>query len=290
MHYKKSICYSGYRLNQSPITKVYPSKQEILEDLQILIKDGYSQIRMYDPGMHARLTLEVIKEHNLPIKVMQGMDLDGEVINYNVGWGEPLKTKDIIQNKKNNLKQLDALIELANQYEDIINYVSAGNENTSDWNPKMVAVETLAKYIRTLKEKVKQPVTFCEGVYFWNTHCLPLVNEVDFVSIHIYPFWLRKTHEEALESTILAFEATKENITTKPIIITEAGWPTKSSLGDYTSNSFHKKYVEGLEAWAKKNDVLLYMFEAFDEPWKGSDKPDEPEKHWGVYDLNRFKK
>jgi exo-beta-1,3-glucanase (GH17 family) len=290
MHYKKSICYSGYRLNQSPITKVYPSKQEILEDLQLLIKDGYEQIRMYDPGMHARLTLEVIKEHNLPIKVMQGMDLDGEVINNNVGWGEPLKTKDIIQNKKNNLKQLELLIELANQYPEIINYVSAGNENTSDWNPKMVAVETLAKYIRTLKENIKQPLTFCEGVYFWNTHAMPLVKEVDFVSIHIYPFWLRKPHEEALENTFAAYFATKENIKDKPIIITEAGWPTKSSLGDYTSNAFHRTYVDGLEAWAKKNDVLLYMFEAFDEPWKGSDKPDEPEKHWGVYDLNRNKK
>ena len=290
MHYKKSICYSGYRLNQSPITKVYPSKQEILEDLRLLIHDGYEQIRMYDPGMHARLTLEVIKEHNLPLKVMQGMDLEGEVINYNVGWGEPLKTKDIIQNKKNNLKQLDALIELANQYEDIINYVSVGNENTSDWNPKMVAVETLSKYIKTLRENIKQQITFCEGVYFWNTHCLPLVKDVDFVSIHIYPFWHKKSHEEALENTILAYEATKENITTKPIIITEAGWPTKSSMGDYTSNEFHKTYVNGLESWAKQNDVLLYMFEAFDEPWKGSDKPDEPEKHWGLYDLNRNKK
>lgn len=290
MHYKKSICYSGYRMNQSPITKVYPSKAEILEDLQILIKEGYEQIRMYDPGMHARLTLEVIKEHNLPLKVMQGMDLDGEVINYNVGWGEPLKTKDIILNKKNNLKQLDALIELANQYPDIINYVSAGNENTSDWNPKMVSVEALTKYIRTLKQNIKQPVTFCEGMYFWNTHALPLVDEVDFVSIHIYPFWQRKPHEEALENTIIAYEATKENITKKPIIITEAGWPSHSNLGDYTTVKFHREYVNGLEAWAKKNDVLLYMFEAFDEPWKGSSSNDEPEKHWGLFDLNRNKK
>lgn len=289
--YKKSICYSGYRENQSPGLKIYPSEREILEDLTILIKDGYEQIRLYDPSEHAKRTLNVIKDNQLPIKVMLGMDLDGEVINYNVGWGEPLKTKDIIQNKKNNQKQLDALIELSNAYPDIINYVSAGNENTSSWNPKMVSVTEMAKYIKILKKNVKQPVTFCEGAYFWNTEALPLVEEVDFLSIHIYPFWQRKPIEEALQYTIEFFEATKENIPSKPIVITEAGWPTKSNLEDtYTNNEVHKAYIEGLDEWAKRENVLIYYFEAFDEPWKGSGSNAEPEKHWGLYDVNRNKK
>ena len=29
------------------------------------------------------------------------------------------------------------------------------------------------------------------------------------------------------------------------------------------------------------------LFEAFDEPWKGSPEPDEPEKHWGLYTVDR---
>ena len=32
------------------------------------------------------------------------------------------------------------------------------------------------------------------------------------------------------------------------------------------------------------------MFEAFDEPWKGSPDPLEPEKHWGLFDVNRTPK
>lgn len=289
--FKKSICYSGYRENQSPGLKIYPSETEILEDLLILIKDGYEQIRLYDPSTHAKRTLEVIKKHDLPIKVMLGMDLDGEVINYNVGWGEPLKTKDIIQNKKNNQAQLDLLIKLANDYESIINYVSAGNENTSDWNPRMVAVPEMSKYIKILKKHIKQPVTFCEGAYFWNTSALPLVEDVDFVSIHIYPFWQRKKVEEALAYTIEFFEATKENIPSKPIVITEAGWPTHSNLeDDYTNVEVQKAYILSLEAWAKKEDVLVYYFEAFDEPWKGSGSNAEPEKHWGLYKVDRNRK
>jgi exo-beta-1,3-glucanase (GH17 family) len=32
------------------------------------------------------------------------------------------------------------------------------------------------------------------------------------------------------------------------------------------------------------------MFEAFDEPWKGSGEPNEPEKHWGFYYVDRSPK
>jgi exo-beta-1,3-glucanase (GH17 family) len=33
--------------------------------------------------------------------------------------------------------------------------------------------------------------------------------------------------------------------------------------------------------------VLTFFFEAFDEPWKGSPHPLEPEKHWGLFRVNR---
>ena len=39
--------------------------------------------------------------------------------------------------------------------------------------------------------------------------------------------------------------------------------------------------------WARVEDVLVYLFEAFDENWKGSDHPLEPEKHWGIYNASR---
>jgi hypothetical protein len=32
------------------------------------------------------------------------------------------------------------------------------------------------------------------------------------------------------------------------------------------------------------------VFEAFDEPWKGSPDPMEPEKHWGLFTVERHPK
>ena len=40
-------------------------------------------------------------------------------------------------------------------------------------------------------------------------------------------------------------------------------------------------------AAADEQQVLVYLFEAFDENWKGSDHPLEPEKHWGIYRADR---
>lgn len=38
--YKKAICYSGYREGQCPTGEI-PSKEQISEDLHLLVADGY---------------------------------------------------------------------------------------------------------------------------------------------------------------------------------------------------------------------------------------------------------
>ena len=48
-----------------------------------------------------------------------------------------------------------------------------------------------------------------------------------------------------------------------------------------------KMYFEDLMSWSEKNKILTFFFEAFDENWKGSPDPGEPEKHWGLYYANR---
>lgn len=49
-------------------------------------------------------------------------------------------------------------------------------------------------------------------------------------------------------------------------------------------------YFEKLEAWTQKEGILSFFFEAFDEDWKGSPEPHEPEKHWGVFHIDRTPK
>ena len=45
-----------------------------------------------------------------------------------------------------------------------------------------------------------------------------------------------------------------------------------------------------LRAWAADRGEPWFVFEAFDEPWKGSEDPREVEKHWGLYTVDRAPK
>ena len=50
--YGNAICYSGYRDGQDPRQGIFPSYEEIKEDLFILTKN-WSFIRLYDCSQHA---------------------------------------------------------------------------------------------------------------------------------------------------------------------------------------------------------------------------------------------
>jgi exo-beta-1,3-glucanase (GH17 family) len=50
------------------------------------------------------------------------------------------------------------------------------------------------------------------------------------------------------------------------------------------------RYCRELMAWTRAKGILTFIFEAFDEPWKGSADPMEPEKHWGLFNVDRTPK
>ena len=54
-----------------------------------------------------------------------------------------------------------------------------------------------------------------------------------------------------------------------------------------TSEDLQATYYADLTAWAEAEGILTFVFEAFDEPWKGSPDPLEPEKHWGLFTVDR---
>ena len=56
------------------------------------------------------------------------------------------------------------------------------------------------------------------------------------------------------------------------------------------SEELQAKYYEQLLAWTTEEKILSFVFEAFDEPWKGSPDPEEPEKHWGLFKVERTPK
>jgi len=264
-----AICYSGYREGQNPQKHIYPSQDEILEDLKILEKH-WRLIRTYGSDRHSEDVLQVIRREKIALKVMLGAWLDKEP-----GYEEA------------NAKQVETCIRLANEYQDIVVAVNVGNEILVHWTSHPVPEDKAISYVKKVQAAVSVPVTVADDFTYWREHGAKLADVVDFVTMHTYPIWGRKDIDEGLSVTIEHYNSVKVALPGKVIVIGEAGWAT------YTEGDLHvpragdekkqKRYFEELSAWARENKVTTFFFEAFDEPWKGAGT----EGHWGLFSEGR---
>ncbi|MDJ0906476.1 MAG: hypothetical protein QNI96_10685 [Woeseiaceae bacterium] len=292
-----ALAYSGFREGQHPdrgAGAVNPSAEEVLEDLNILADHGFGLVRLYDAGDNSAMTLELIREHDLPIKVLLGIWLRAEVSNHeNCPWlDEPIPQAALALNKVANALEIERGIELAQEYRDIVAAVNVGNEALVIWNDHMVPLDRVIGYVRDVKAAIEQPVTVADNYEWWIEDGAPLAAEVDFLGIHTYPAWEQKTIDEALNYTIENMERVQTALPGKPMAILEAGWATTASeFGDRASEAAQERYYNEITAWATGTNTTVFFFEAFDEPWKGNpDNPMGAEKHWGLWFVDRSPK
>jgi len=288
-----AICYSGFRDGQSP-DGIHPSYEEIREDLLILQKN-WKYLRIYDCDLHGRRVLEVIRKEKLDFKVMLGAYVVAEMNNFGCPWGGGTYSEEQLEhNVKKNNHQIKKMVKWANEYSDIVFCTSVGNEACVDWTDHYVPVQRVIDFVRYVKKHTQQPVTFCENYAPWMNKLEPLAREVDFISVHTYPVWEYKNIHEAMEYTKLNYESVANKYPDIPVVITEAGWSTNSNGRgidpEHVSEENQKVYYEDMMEWVNEDNILTFIFEAFDEKWKGSGEAMEPEKHWGLFYSDRIPK
>ena len=109
---------------------------------------------------------------------------------------------------------------------------------------------------------------------------------VDFVTIHLLPYWEGVPVRRSLDSLQRFYSDVQEEFPDKPIVIGEAGWPSAGRA--------HKGAEASLanEAWFIRNFVQLaldkgydyYLVEAYDQPWKGRNEG-AVGAYWGLFDA-----
>jgi exo-beta-1,3-glucanase (GH17 family) len=103
--------------------------------------------------------------------------------------------------------------------------------------------------------------------------------------------WEYKHIHEAIDYTKANIGSVAAANPGKPIVITEAGWCTASNgrgmHAEHAVQELQAIYYQDLMDWTRAEGLLCFVFEAFDEPWKGSPDPLEPEKHWGLFTVDR---
>lgn len=302
---RPGVCYSGYRNHESPNIKVYPTADEVKQDLQLVLHAGFGFIRLFDASQHAVTVLQVISDNQLDLKVQLGVWIAG-----------PKATQDSA-----NQDQITKGIALANMYPDTVVSLSVGNEVLDTWSSIRTPAEDLVDYMKQVRAGVKQPVT-TDDMYppFELTGydgVLAVAQTADYLSIHDYAAldadyssWdfeqkqVAAGPDRAKAMMQAAVAYTKVNIKNVrsvlakngvniPIIIGEAGWRSRNQNPSAFAEKYYshpvnqKMFFDGLEAWVYGADKDAdsprgaFYFEAFDEPWKSTDDA------WGLFDVNR---
>jgi exo-beta-1,3-glucanase (GH17 family) len=279
------ISYSAYRDGEGPDMDGTTSKPHILEDLRLLAQH-WNLIRLYGADDQHQAVLEVIREHKLPIRVMQGAWLSAH------------------QSADENRQQIERVIQLANEFDDIIVAVNVGNEIFVDWSwHRIEDMDAVIADLREVRSSIKQPVTVNDDYNFWNKpQAARIAAEVDFIGLHAYAFWNNQRLKDALQWTQAIYDDIQGRFPDHLIAYTETGWPTSRVYDDSYEGGLIGKageaeqriFFDQYNAWINDNKIVSLYFSAFDEKWKGGfdgDKPmDKAEKHWGVFRSDRTPK
>jgi glucan 1,3-beta-glucosidase len=260
------VSYAPFRDDQDPLvegTKV-PAAQ-IDEDMALLSRFT-DCVRTYSVDDGAEDVLISARRYGLKV-------LDGVWVS-----NRPEKTQ----------KQIATTVELAKKYPDVIRGIVVGNEVLLRGEMSVTDLEAI---IREVKSQVTQPVTYADVWEFWLRYA-DLQNSVDFVTIHILPYWEdfpipashAAAHVEEIRKKIAAAIPNKE------ILIGETGWPSQGRMreGALPSPSNQARVIEDTLALSKRENFHVNVIEAFDQPWKrwleGS-----AGRYWGIFDraINR---
>lgn len=272
------ISYGPFRDGQSPGGSS-PSREEVREDLHILAGQ-FSLIRMYGADDATEHALHVIREDQLPIRVMLGAWIGSD-------------------SPEENREQVEGVVRLANAFPKITWAINVGNETQVFWSGHGVPAEELIEHIRSVRTRVSCPVTTCDDYNFWNKpESAAIAKEVDFIGLHAYAMWNGKTLTDALEWTREQIRDVASRHEGLPIVLCETGWATEvSSEGEQArliagepGERQQELFYRAFTSWAHDVEQAYFYFSAFDENWKGGDDPAEVEKHWGLWRADRSPK
>lgn len=170
----KAVGYSGYRAG-GPGAGEVPTDAQITQDLTLLKGVGFNLVRLFGADAFTTAVLRLAAANQPEMKFQLGIYLEGAGSN----------CSDAV-----NTSEMATAITLANQYSNVV-AVSVGNETSFAAN---LPVTCLVQYIRSVRGQVTQPVTadddytFYAGLTSSGEKPDTVFAELDFLSIHIYPF------------------------------------------------------------------------------------------------------
>jgi exo-beta-1,3-glucanase (GH17 family) len=156
------------------------------------------------------------------------------------------------RDRADNRREIEAALKLARRHPGLIEAFIVGNE-------ALLRGELSAADIKTYLEEVRRrsglPVTYADVLEFW-LKAPELASAVDFVTIHILPYW--EDEPVAAHDAVAHVREIREKLAKafagKEIVIGEVGWPSAGRMRDgvLPSPANQARVVSGVVAAAKQ--------------------------------------
>jgi exo-beta-1,3-glucanase (GH17 family) len=240
------MSYTPFRAGETPLDRTTHADAARIEEDLVRLTPLTGCIRTYATDNGLDQVPEIAQR--LGIKVLQGLWLD--------------------RDRQKNRIQIDTAIDLAKRFPGAISGIVVGNEVLLRGE---LAPEDIAAVLREVKAATGKPVTYADVWEFWLRN-RELAAAVDFVTIHILPYWedfpisadLAGAHVDSIRDRVAAAFPGKE------ILVGEVGWPSAGRMreGALPSRTNQAHVLEEVMARAKAKNYRVNLIEAFDQPWK----------------------
>ncbi|MCG6983861.1 MAG: glycosyltransferase [Thiocapsa sp.] len=257
----QGFSFAPMRAHDDPSQKIYPTVEEIDEDLALL-QGTVHAVRTYtvESTLATIPRLAAARGLNVTLGAWIGPDLDA------------------------NETELARLTEILGKgYRNLVR-VMVGNEAILRDD---ISVSKLTAYLDRIRRITWLPVSTAEPWHVWLKHP-ELADHVDFITLHLLPYWEGVPVDQAVAYAVSRLEEVRQTFPNKPVIIGEVGWPSngRRNRGAEASLANQTRFLRRFLAHAEREGYVYYVMEAFDQTWKKKTEG-ATGAYWGVYNANR---
>lgn len=257
------LAYNAFQRWESPLAQRFPTEEEIDADLARM-RTLTTRLRTYSAAEFPILPA-LAEKHGL--EIAQGVWLDRRF--------------------DNNEREIEAAIAAARSHTSVKRTV-VGNETQLH---RQLSPQELYDYLdRVRAAKTGVPVTTAEPWHIWLAQP-ELANHVDFITVHLLPYWEGVPVEAALDDALMRYAQVQARFPRKRVVIGEIGWPSggKAVGVALASPLAQARFVREFLERSAGSTLDYYLMEAVDQPWKRATEG-EVGAHWGVLEADRTPK
>lgn len=256
----QGVSFSPYREAENPLTGKFPSRKEIDSDLSLL-QTRVGAVRTYSTTEGVQDVPGLAAKYGLQVAAGAWLDKRSEL----------------------NELELESLVSMVRRYPNV-DRVLVGNEAILRDD---LSVPEMIQYLRRARSQIEVPVSTAEPWHVWLNHP-ELVKEVDYIAVHILPYWEGVPVEDAIRYIETRYNEIKTVYPHKHVVLTEVGWPSKGRQigGAKASLANQARFMREFLNFADRQGVQYFLMEAFDQPWKERIEGTAG-AYWGLYDADR---